>query len=99
MRLICPFSLFYRDIPGQFYGLIVLFRINCIYLECTLRIKEWYNMAQKELVFKRKITRSANGQARLSLPREIVESLGAKVVGLVWKGGSVTICPWPVEDV
>jgi len=56
-------------------------------------------LPEKELIFKRRITRSANGQARLSLPREIVESLGAKVVGLVWKGGSVTICPWPVEDV
>ena len=55
-------------------------------------------MPEKELIFKRRITRSANGQARLSLPRAIAEALGSADVGLIWRGtGVVEIRAWPEE--
>ena len=56
-------------------------------------------MPEKELVFKRKITKSKNGQARISLPRVIAEAMGGcGSVGLIWRGGSVVIAPWPEEN-
>ena len=55
-------------------------------------------MAQKELIFKRKICKTSNGQARLSLPRAIAEALGSADVGLIWRGtGVVEIRAWPEE--
>lgn len=54
---------------------------------------------EKELVFKRKICRTPNGQARICLPRAIAEAFGAcGHIGIIWKAGSVTIAPWPQED-
>jgi len=56
-------------------------------------------MSEKELIFKRKISTSPNGQARICLPRPIAEALGkCGHVGLIWKGGSVVIAPWPQEN-
>jgi hypothetical protein len=55
-------------------------------------------LAEKELIFKRKISVSPNGQARISLPRPIAEALGScGQVGLIWRGGSCVIAPWPQE--
>ncbi|MDI9418102.1 MAG: hypothetical protein QM438_10205 [Euryarchaeota archaeon] len=56
-------------------------------------------MIEKELVFKRKICRTANGQARICLPRPIAEAF-AKCghIGLIWRAGSLVIAPWPEED-
>jgi len=54
-------------------------------------------LTQKELIFKRKICKTSNGQARLSLPRAIAEALGGAAVVLVWRGGSVVITAWPEE--
>lgn len=53
---------------------------------------------KSELIFKRKICRTSNGQARISLPRVVAEAF-AKCghIGLIWRAGSLVIAPWPEE--
>jgi len=55
------------------------------------------NLPKEELVFKRKISTGANGQARISLPKPIAQALGkgGDFVGLIWRGGALVVCPWP----
>lgn len=55
-------------------------------------------MPEKELVFKRKICRTPNGQARISLPRAVAEAFGAcGHIGLIWRAGNLVVAPWPEE--
>lgn len=55
-------------------------------------------LPEKELVFKRKICRTANGQARISLPRVVAEAFAqCGHIGLIWRASSLVIAPWPEE--